>query len=110
MDVDLVVTARPVMGARCLHHYAKGGYAPVELLDVRDAFDNARPRFGDRLHPLEVDLRRRFHQQLHSGDPAPARPQGSVRWTSARRHDRINALASLYSRAIASFGIVNLTE
>jgi hypothetical protein len=25
-------------------------------------------------------------------------------------HDRVNALASLYSRAIASFGIVNLTE
>jgi hypothetical protein len=29
MDVDLVVAARPVMGARCLHHDAKGGYAPV---------------------------------------------------------------------------------
>src|SRR5271163_2766741 len=77
MDVDLVVAARPVMGARCLNRDAKGGYAPVALLDVRDAFENARPRFGDRLHPMEVDLRRRFHQQLHSGDPAPARPQAA---------------------------------
>src|SRR5271166_1827694 len=60
MYVDLVVAARPVMGARRLHHDAKGGDAPVALFDVRDAFENARLRFGDRLHPLEVDLRRRL--------------------------------------------------
>jgi len=69
MDVDLVVAARPVMGARRLYHDAKGGDAPVALFDVRDAFENARLRFGDRLHPLELDLRRRLHQQLHSSDP-----------------------------------------
>jgi len=57
------------MGARRLHHDAKGGDAPVALFDVRDAFENARLRFGDRLHPLELDLRRRLHQQLHSSDP-----------------------------------------
>lgn len=69
MDVDLVVAARPVMGARRLYHDAKGGDAPVALFDVRDAFENARLQFGDRLHPLELDLRRRLHQQLHSSDP-----------------------------------------
>ena len=48
-------------------------YALPTWSNIKILGSNARLQFKDRLHPLEVDLRRRFHQQLHSGDPAPAR-------------------------------------